>query len=227
MKLVAILALAGLALAGCTQQQATSAGPPPTTSTTDNTVWVPVTGTETPTTTTTAQAVVAPKPPVAPTGYGPFNYQTPPHPPAGGFAINMAAPAGWNRSQDGDKTDFRDPTGQLLVQFEDVPAGRPVPANVTSAFVVGLLSQRAQATQGEYANYHQIALGPVAIGPYDIPGGQWQFTFTANGVLRQVTVLGMIWGSDLVTVYVSGPQQFSSILASIVAQERGMIDIAG
>ena len=226
MKLVAILAVAALALAGCTQQHTTSAGAPPTTSTTDNTVWVPVTGPETTTTTpATAQVAVAPKPPVAPAGYVPFDYELPPHPPAGGSALNMVAPAGWARSQNGDKTDFRDPTGQLLVQFEQVTSV-PTPSPLTTDHIAGLLRQRAQATQGEYANYHEITLGPTTLGQYDLPGAQWQFTFTANGVTRQVTVLGTMF-LGLVTVYVSGPQQYASVLASITAKERATINGAG
>jgi hypothetical protein len=136
----------------------------------------------------------------------------------------MAAPAGWNRSQDGDKTDFRDPTGQLLVQFEQVTS---VPPNLsTAADAASLLRQRAQATQGEYANYHQISIAPIALGPDGEPGAQWQFTFTANGVTRQVTVLGTLF-LGFVTVYVSGPQQYASVLDSITAKERAVMHYAG
>jgi len=230
MKIAAILACAVLVLAGCTQQRPTSAAAPPATTADDNTTWVPVV--TSPTTTTTAvQPVVAAKPqltPVPPTGYVSFDYETPGVANgAGGSAIYLVAPAGWQRSQDGDKTDFRDPTGQLLVQFERVAPGQPEPTEVTGVYVAGLLSQRAQAARSKYAGYGLMFVQPTTLGLYSIAGAEWQFQFTANGATRWVSVLGTMFGGDLVTVYVSGPLANSSILAEITAEERGTINIAG
>jgi len=216
MKLIAIPAVivALFALAGCTQHTPSAA--PPTTTAADGTIWVPAT-----------VAAAAAKPPVAPTSYTRVNYEFPPPKGsgAGGSAIGLPAPAGWVKSQNGDKTDFRDPTGQLLVQVElaDTPPVTSIPDE--SAYVVGLMRAREQATRAEYAGYHLISLGPIVLGPENLTGAQWQFTFVNNGVTRLVTVVGTDF-DGFGTTYVSGPQQYISIVDTIASRERD-IYVAG
>jgi hypothetical protein len=227
--LAVMAGVAAVALADCSAQSAALMQP----SKPDGQGVTGFTPVPSPTTTAAASVSVAaasaPKPPQAPTSYTGFGYDVPATPPHGGTALNMAAPAGWAKTTDVDKTDYKDPTNQLLVQFERVHSDNRGGPSATTAQVVADMQQREQATVGEYADYHLISLGPTALGDdgETLPGAEWQFTFVSGGVTRQVTVLGTDFlDSDFVTVYVSGPAQYSSILNGIVNHERGM-HIAG
>jgi len=102
-------------------------------------------------------------------------------------------PAGWAKSPDGDKTDYRDPTGQLLVQLQRVtfPITTAQGPSTPVGYDVNKMLQREQATKAEYANYHLISLGQTDLGQVDpVPGAEWVFTFVSNGTTRMVTVLG-------------------------------------
>lgn len=225
MKLILVLpiaAVAMVALAGCTQGTP-AAAPGPTTTDSPNTSWIPVTIPTAPTPTT-----AAPQPPVAPASYASFDWYYPPPPAAGqagagGSALRVPVPAGWTKSPDRDRTDYRDPTGQVLVQLQRVVfPSATAPATITSAYDVSLMRQREQATKAEYADYHLISLGPTTLGqPNPLPGAEWQFTFVNNGTTRLVTVVGTAWApNDFVTTYVSGPQQYSSVATAVANAEQ-------
>lgn len=222
----AFAVVAAFALAGCTQQQQqhTSAAPPPTTTqATDGTIWVPVTST----TTTPKPPPPAPKPPIAPASYTTLSYEFPPPPGSGGggSAVSMPAPQDWTKSVDGPKTDYRDPTGQLLVQLQLAPVAETIGYTDESTYVVDLMRDREQATRAEYADYHLISLGPVTLGSENLVGAQWQFTFVNNGVTRLVTVVGTDF-DGFATAYVSGPAQYGALVTAIANQERD-IHVAG
>jgi hypothetical protein len=225
MKLVLALPIAAVAmavLAGCTQ--GTPAASPATTKTdSSNTVWVPVTIPTTPRTT------AAPKPPVAPASYASFDWSWPAPPAAaqagaGGSAIRVPVPAGWTKSLNGDKTEYRDPTGQLLVQLQRVtfPITTAQGPSTPVGYAVNKMLQREQATKAEYADYHLISLGQTDLGQVDqVPGAEWLFSFVSNGTTRVVTVLGTGHEpNDFVTVYISGPLQYSSVTATVANAEH-------
>ena len=233
MKLVLALpiaAVAMVALAACTQGTP-AAAPGPTTTGLPNTSWTPVTDpTAAHTSTAPPRTTAAPKPPVAPASYAGFDWSWPPPPAAaqagaGGSAIRVPVPAGWTKSLNGDKTEYRDPTGQLLVQLQRVAL--PIPTtqqpSLPGPYAVILMRQREQATMAEYANYHRISLGPADLGQSDpmLGGAEWRFTFVSNGATRMVTVVGATHTpNDFVTVYVSGPQQYSSVTTTVANAEH-------
>jgi hypothetical protein len=232
MKLVLALPIAAIAmavLAGCTQGTP-AASQATTTANSPNTVWVPVTDPTTPRTTTAPPTTTAaPKPPVAPASYSSFDWSWPAPPAAAqagadGKALRVPVPAGWAKSPDGDKTDYRDPTGQLLVQLQRVtfPITTAQGPSTPVGYDVNKMLQREQATKAEYPDYHLISLGQTDLGQVDpVPGAEWVFTFVSNGTTRVVTVLGIHYEpNDFITVYVSGPLQYSSVTATVANAEH-------
>jgi hypothetical protein len=242
LKAVPVL-IGALAVAGCAQsataapsrhdvQQAAVSSPHPPPPATPVTTTLPTT--TLPTTTasvaspqvTAHPAAQAVRPPAAPTAYVPFDYELPAHPPAGGSAINMAAPAHWSVGHDGPKTDYRDQTGQLLVQFQWAQHEPHEPDG--AAGLVALLRAREQATEAQYRDYRLIGFSETAVGPYHLPAGEWRFTFESNGVTRLVRVVGLHFtGDDLVTTYVSGPQRYSALTGTILTRIERNLDVAG
>jgi hypothetical protein len=224
---------AALALTACTVTVAPQV-PPPTSG---------PASTSGPATATSGPAIAAPPEPEPEPG-GPTG-AVPPLP--AGYvnfaqgAMNAEVPTGWTQTTTEDHTDFRDPSGQLLLRLREYV--HEVDPNT-------YLHDLENTTAGIYAQYQLIRISDTATlpgEPANLPNSavdgsaqtaaEWEFTFVKDGTTRRV-IIGAIGytacgtngcsSSTFGTIYFSAPVGFySDTVAATFGHARDSVYFAG
>lgn len=123
-----------------------------------------------------------------------------------GSSVTIPVPEGWTVKEEGDKIDYRDPSGQMLLRLnrEQIPPGDPVDV---------FASVEAEVS-GQFPGYVKggINYSPLGEPPNGVDGTRgatWDFQFTnEDGVERTVIIAGFhpsTEDDDWVTIYFSAP----------------------
>jgi hypothetical protein len=156
------------------------------------------------------------RPPRNPTSYIDFD-RTP---------VLSQVPQGWAKSMQPDYTDFRDPTGQLLLRLSFVDATKYATTRPNV-----YLRQLASHTARNYPGYKLLKLTDTHAGRGN-QYAEWEFTFVKDGVTRHVIVAGVAYGTADTDgtggqVYYSAPAQYFGTTSDAYLHALNAMDFAG
>jgi hypothetical protein len=138
-------------------------------------------------------------------------------------------PYGWTKSMQPDYTDFRDPTGQLLLRLSFVDATKYATTRPNA-----YLRQLASQTARNYPGYKLLKLTDTMPTPAGRGNqyAEWEFTSVKDGVTRHVIVAGVAYGTADTDgtggqVYYSAPAQYFGTTSEAYRHALNAMDFAG